>query len=86
MPFISKMKMAIDYKDDGLWDNTFTNLKDSKNAYIIIIVLLLKSVSKKRVQFRQDLQPKIEDVDSSNKDKEKENQGLMLQPERVLGE
>ena len=49
MPFISKMKMAIDYRDDGLWDNTFINLKDSKNAYIIIIVLLLKSVSKKRV-------------------------------------
>jgi len=43
------MKMAINYRDDGLWDNTFINLKDSKNAYIIIIVLLLKSVSKKRV-------------------------------------
>ena len=49
MPFISKMKMAIDYRDDGLWDNTFINLKDSKNAYIIIIVLLLKNISKKRV-------------------------------------
>jgi len=49
MPFISKMKIAINYKDNSLWDNTFTNLKDSKNAYIIIIVLLLKSVSKKRV-------------------------------------
>jgi len=49
------MKMAIDYKDDGLWDNTFTNLKDSKNAYIVIIVPPLKSVSRKRVQFRQDL-------------------------------
>ena len=49
MPFISKIKMAIDYKDDGLWDGTFTNLKDSKNAYIIIIVLLLKSIFKKRV-------------------------------------
>ena len=73
MPFISKMKMAIDYKDDGLWDNTFTNLKDSKNAYIVIIVPPLKSVSRKRVQFRQDLQPKIEEVDSSNEDKEEEN-------------
>jgi len=49
MPFISKMKMAINYKDDGLWDSTFTNLKDSKNAYIVIIIPLLKSVSKKRV-------------------------------------
>jgi hypothetical protein len=49
MPFISKMKMAIDYRDDGLWDNIFTNLEDSKNAYIVIIVLLLKSVFKKRV-------------------------------------
>ena len=49
MPFISKMKIAINYKNDSLWDNTFINLKDSKNAYIIIIVLLLKSVSRKRV-------------------------------------
>jgi hypothetical protein len=49
MPFISKMKMAIDYKDNSLWDNTFTNLKDSKNAYIVIIVLLLKNVFKRRV-------------------------------------
>ena len=73
MPFISKIKIAINYKDDGLQDNMFTNLKDSKNAYIIIIVLLLKSVFKKRVQFRQDFQPKIEEVNSSNKDKEKEN-------------
>ena len=65
--------MAINYKDNGLWDSTFTNLEDSKNAYIIIIILLLKSVSKKRVQFRQDFQPKIEEVNSSNKDKEEEN-------------
>ena len=65
--------MAINYKDDGLQDNTFTNLKDSKNAYIIIIVLLLKSVFRKRVQFQQDFQPKIEEVDSSDKDKEEEN-------------
>jgi hypothetical protein len=49
MPFISKMKIAIDYKDDGLWDSTFTNLEDSKNAYIVIIVLLLKNVFKRRV-------------------------------------
>jgi hypothetical protein len=49
MPFISKMKIAINYKDDGLWDNTFTNLKDSRNAYIVIIVLLLKSITKKKV-------------------------------------
>jgi len=49
MPFISKIKIAIDYKDDSLWDNTFINLEDSKNAYIVIIVLLLKSVSRKRV-------------------------------------
>jgi hypothetical protein len=49
MPFISKMKIAIDYKDDGLWDNTFTNLEDLKNAYIVIIVLLLKNVFKRRV-------------------------------------
>jgi hypothetical protein len=49
MPFISKMKMAIDYKDNSLWDNIFTNLKDSKNAYIVIIVLLLKNVFKRRV-------------------------------------
>jgi hypothetical protein len=43
------MKIAIDYKDDGLWDNIFTNLKDSRNAYIVIIVLLLKSVIKRKV-------------------------------------
>jgi hypothetical protein len=49
MPFISKMKMAIDYKDNSLWDNIFINLKDSKNAYIVIIVLLLKNVFKRRV-------------------------------------
>ena len=49
MPFISKMKMAINYKDNGLWDSTFTNLEDSKNAYIIIIILLLKNIFKKRV-------------------------------------
>jgi len=49
MPFISKMKIAINYKDNGLWDSTFTNLEDSKNTCIIIIVLLLKSVSRKRV-------------------------------------
>jgi hypothetical protein len=49
MPFISKMKIAINYKDDSLWDNTFINLKDLKNAYIIIIVLLLKNVFKRRV-------------------------------------
>jgi len=51
MPFISKMKIAINYKDDSLWDNTFINLKDSKNAYIVIIVLLLKSVIRRKVQF-----------------------------------
>jgi len=49
MLFISKMKIAIDYKDDSLWDNMFTNLKDSRNAYIIIIVLLLKSIIKRKV-------------------------------------
>ena len=49
MPFISKIKIVIDYKDNSLWDNTFTNLKNSKNAYIVIIVLLLKSISRKRV-------------------------------------
>ena len=49
MLFISKMNMAINYKDNGLWDSTFTNLEDSKNAYIIIIILLLKSVFRKRV-------------------------------------
>jgi hypothetical protein len=49
MLFISKMKMAINYKDDSLWDNTFINLKDSKNACIVIIVLLLKNVFKRRV-------------------------------------
>jgi len=49
IPFISKMKIAINYKDNGLWDNIFTNLEDLKNAYIIIIVLLLKSISRKRV-------------------------------------
>ena len=49
MPFISKIKMAIDYKDNSLWDNTFINLKDLKNAYIVIIILLLKSVFKRRV-------------------------------------
>jgi hypothetical protein len=49
MPFISKMKMAINYKDDGLWDNTFTNLEDSRNAYIVIIILLLKSVIRRKV-------------------------------------
>jgi hypothetical protein len=49
MPFISKIKMAINYKDNSLWDNTFINLKDLKNAYIIIIVLLLKNVFRRRV-------------------------------------
>jgi hypothetical protein len=49
MPFISKMKMAIDYKDDGLWDNTFTNLKDSRNAYTVIIIPLLKSITRRKV-------------------------------------
>jgi hypothetical protein len=49
MPFISKMKMAINYKDNGLWDNTFTNLKDSRNAYIVIIVLPLKSIIRRKV-------------------------------------
>jgi hypothetical protein len=49
MPFISKMKIAIDYKDNGLWDNIFTNIKDSRNAYIVIIVLLLKSIIKRKV-------------------------------------
>jgi predicted aspartyl protease len=49
MPFISKMKMAIDHKDNSLWDSTFTNLKDSKNACTVIIVLLLKNVSRRRV-------------------------------------
>jgi hypothetical protein len=51
MPFISKIKMAINYKDNGLWDNIFTNLENSRNAYIIIIVLLLKSVIRRKVQF-----------------------------------
>jgi hypothetical protein len=51
MPFISKIKMAINYKDNSSWDNTFINLKDSKNAYIVIIILLLKNVFKRRVQF-----------------------------------
>jgi hypothetical protein len=45
MPFISKIKMAINYKED----NIFINLKDLKNAYIIIIVLLLKNVFRRRV-------------------------------------
>jgi len=49
MPFISKIKMAINYKDNGLWDNTFTNLKDSRNAYIVIIVLPLKSITRRKV-------------------------------------
>jgi len=49
MPFISKMKIAINYKDDGLWDSTFTNLEDSRNAYIVMIILLLKSVIRKKV-------------------------------------
>jgi hypothetical protein len=49
MPFISKIKIAIDYKDNGLWDNTFTNLKDSRNAYIVIIILPLKSVIRRKV-------------------------------------
>jgi hypothetical protein len=43
------MKMAINYKDNSLWDSIFINLEDSKNAYIIIIVLLLKNVFKRRV-------------------------------------
>jgi hypothetical protein len=47
MLFINKIKMAIDYKDNNLWDNMFINLKDSKNAYII--VLLLKSIFRRRV-------------------------------------
>jgi hypothetical protein len=51
MPFISKIKMAINYKDNSSWDNTFINLKDSKNAYIVIIIPLLKNVFKRRVQF-----------------------------------
>ena len=74
MPFISKIKMAINYKDNGLWDNTFTNLKDSRNAYIVIIVLPLKSITRRKVQFRQDLQPKIEEVNSSNKEEEEEEE------------
>jgi hypothetical protein len=49
MLFISKIKIAINYKDDGLWDNIFTNLKDSRNAYIIIIILLLKSIIRRKV-------------------------------------
>jgi hypothetical protein len=49
MLFISKMKIAIDYKDNSLWDNTFTNLKDLRNAYIVIIVPLLKSVTRRKV-------------------------------------
>jgi hypothetical protein len=49
MPFISKMKMAINYKDNGLWDNTFTNLENSRNAYIVIIVLPLKSIIRRKV-------------------------------------
>jgi hypothetical protein len=49
MLFINKIKIAIDYKDNNLWDNMFINLKDSKNAYIIIIVLLLKSIFRRRV-------------------------------------
>jgi hypothetical protein len=49
MLFINKIKIAIDYKDNNFWDNMFINLKDSKNAYIIIIVLLLKSIFRRRV-------------------------------------
>jgi hypothetical protein len=49
MLFISKIKIVINYKDNGLWDNTFTNLEDSRNAYIIIIVLLLKSIIRRKV-------------------------------------
>jgi len=49
MPFISKIKMAINYRDDGSWDNTFTNLEDSRNAYIVIIILLLKSITRRKV-------------------------------------
>jgi len=49
MLFISKMKIAIDYRDNSLWDSTFTNLEDSRNAYTVIIILLLKSVIRRKV-------------------------------------
>ena len=41
--------MAINYRDNGLWDNIFTNLEDSRNAYIVIIVLPLKSITRRKV-------------------------------------
>jgi hypothetical protein len=52
MPFIRKMKLYFSFNEDSSLDKKFTNLKDLASFYTIIIVLLLKSISGKRVHFR----------------------------------
>ena len=49
MPFIRKMKLSFTFNKDSSLNKTFTNLGDPTNSYTIIIVLLLKTTSKKKV-------------------------------------
>ena len=51
MPFIRKIKLYFSFNKDNSLNKTFINLKDPASFYIIIIVLLLKSIFRKRVHF-----------------------------------
>jgi hypothetical protein len=49
MLFICKIKLSFSFNKDNSLNKTFTNLKDLASFYIIIVVLLLKSIFRKRV-------------------------------------
>ena len=52
MLFIYKIRLSFSFNKNSSLDKTFTNLEDLISSYTIIVVLLLKAISKKRVQFR----------------------------------
>ena len=51
MPFIRKIKLCFSFNKDGSLNGTFTDLEDPASSCIIIVVLLLKSIFRKRVHF-----------------------------------
>jgi hypothetical protein len=67
------MKLSFAFNEDGSLDGTFTDPEEPTNSCTVMIVPPLKTTSRKKVQFRQELQPRVEEVDSSDDEEEEEN-------------
>jgi hypothetical protein len=74
-PFLAKMKMNIEHRDDGSWDGKFTDPGNAQNTCTVMIVPPLKNAGRQGKSMMKGYQsPRVEELSDSELESEGEEE------------